>query len=124
MLTNPHKNTERGAVDRGTAATDGRIIPFAARSAEQKGRAVTAMTALWDRQPYDEEMEQATMGESERIQWAEAVRTACVRAAMRSYEDARMDGLCDEGAFEVAIDAVRSLDLTVLARRESQTGGR
>lgn len=63
------------------------------------------------------------MGESERLQLAEAVRTACLRAAMRSYENARMDGLCDEGAFEVAIDAVRSLDLSAFARRESQTGG-
>jgi len=64
------------------------------------------------------------MSESERFQLAEAVRAACLRAALRSYENARMDGLCDEGAFEVAIDAVRSLDLRAFAKDASQTGGR
>jgi len=64
------------------------------------------------------------MSENERLRLAEAVRTACLRAALRSYENARMDGLCDEGAFEVAIDAVRSLDLRALVGNVAQTGGR
>jgi len=42
---------------------------------------------------------------------AEAVRAACVAAAQASYEQAAADGLCDEGAWEVAIEAVRSLDI-------------
>ena len=29
---------------------------------------------------------------------AEAVRAACVAAALRGYEEARMSGLCHEGA--------------------------
>lgn len=44
-------------------------------------------------------------------QIAEAVRNACVEEAQRSYEDARMRGLCAEGAWEAAIGAMRSLDL-------------
>ena len=38
---------------------------------------------------------------------AEAVRAACVAAAQTSYEQAAIDGLCDEGAWEAAFDAVR-----------------
>lgn len=64
------------------------------------------------------------MSESERLRLAEAVRRACLAAAMQSYERARTDGLCDEGAFEVAIDAVRSLDLRAFAQNVSQGGGR
>ena len=46
---------------------------------------------------------------------AEATRAACVAAAQASYERAAADGLCDEGAWEAAIDAVRSLNVdTVL----------
>ena len=49
-------------------------------------------------------------------QVAEAVRTACVQAAQQGYERAAADGLCDEGALEVALDAIRSLDLENLLR--------
>ena len=52
----------------------------------------------------------------ERIQIAEAVRSACVRAAQQGYERAAADGLCDEGALEVALDAIRSLDLEQILR--------
>ena len=48
---------------------------------------------------------------------AEAVRAACVSAAQASYEQAAADGLCDEGAWEVAIDAMRSLDVDAVLRR-------
>lgn len=47
---------------------------------------------------------------------AEAVRAACVAAAQQSYERAAADGLCDEGAWEVAIDAMRSIDIDEIAR--------
>jgi hypothetical protein len=47
---------------------------------------------------------------------AEAVRAACVRAALETYEQAASDGLCAEGAFEAAVDALRSLDLDALVR--------
>jgi hypothetical protein len=68
-------------------------------------------------------MEKAAMGESERLSVAEAVRAACIRAVLTSYEDAKTDGLCDEGAFEVAIDALRALNLRALLQDASLAGG-
>ncbi|MCK6623577.1 MAG: acetyltransferase [Anaerolineae bacterium] len=44
-------------------------------------------------------------------QLAEAVRVACIRAALAGYEDASLSGLCHEGAWERAIDAMRELKL-------------
>ncbi|HEX6106488.1 MAG TPA: hypothetical protein VFZ26_12960 [Gemmatimonadales bacterium] len=43
---------------------------------------------------------------------AEQVRAALVRAALAAYEDAAVRGLCCEGAWEVAVGAMRELDLT------------
>ena len=37
-------------------------------------------------------------------------------AAQQGYERAAADGLCDEGALEVALDAIRSLDIESLLR--------
>ena len=45
---------------------------------------------------------------------AEAVRAACIRAALAGYEDAGMSGLCHEGAWERAIDAIRELKLEAI----------
>ncbi len=42
---------------------------------------------------------------------AEAVRRACVDAALAAYEDAQIRGLCREGAWECAVDAVRQVDV-------------
>ena len=48
---------------------------------------------------------------------AEAVRQACIAAALEAHEQAGISGLCQEGRWEAAIEAVRSLDLkTVLSR--------
>jgi hypothetical protein len=47
---------------------------------------------------------------------AETIRAACVQAAQQGYERAAADGLCDEGALEVALDAIRSLDIESLLR--------
>jgi hypothetical protein len=47
---------------------------------------------------------------------AEAIQTACVATAQASYERAAADGLCDEGAWEVAIDAMRSIDVDAIVR--------
>ena len=44
------------------------------------------------------------------------VREACLQAAHQGYERAAADGLCDEGALEVALDAIRSLDLDRILR--------
>ncbi len=51
------------------------------------------------------------------LSFAEAVRSACIEAALRGYERAVMSGLCHEGAWEAAIDAARQLDLEALVRR-------
>jgi hypothetical protein len=57
-------------------------------------------------------------GESqeEPMRIAEAVRAACLQAAQQGYERAAVDGLCDEGALEVALDAICSLDVAALLR--------
>jgi len=42
---------------------------------------------------------------------AETVRTACLDTVMYGYEEARMSGLCREGAWEAAVGALRMLDM-------------
>ena len=42
---------------------------------------------------------------------AEAVRAACLKAALQAYEDAGISGLCQEGRWELAVAAIRDLDL-------------
>lgn len=53
---------------------------------------------------------------NERRQLAERVRTACLETMQQAYEEARMQGLCAEGAFEAAISAVAMLNLESLLR--------
>ncbi|NJD35313.1 MAG: acetyltransferase [Betaproteobacteria bacterium] len=48
------------------------------------------------------------------LQLAAAVRKACVLAALDGYERAQIAGLCQEGAWEAAVDAMRMLDLDAL----------
>jgi hypothetical protein len=45
----------------------------------------------------------------------EAVRRACVEAALAAYEDAGVSGLCAEGRWEAAVGAIQSLDLKRVA---------
>ena len=54
---------------------------------------------------------------------AEAVRIACLDAALRAYEDAGISGLCHEGRWEIAVQAIRTLDLGPVVR-ESQASDR
>jgi hypothetical protein len=56
----------------------------------------------------------------EQCRLAEAVRQACLQAALAGYEDARMSGLCYEGAWECAIDAIRTLKLETVTLRPEQ----
>lgn len=42
---------------------------------------------------------------------AEAVREACIAAALAGYEDAGLSGLCHEGRWECAVSAMRVVDL-------------
>ncbi len=44
-------------------------------------------------------------------QLAERVHAACVQTLIAAYDQAASDGLCAEGAWEVALDRLRSLDL-------------
>ena len=48
---------------------------------------------------------------------AEAVREACLKAAQEAYENAGISGLCDEGRWECAMDAIRTLDLEAAIAR-------
>jgi hypothetical protein len=49
---------------------------------------------------------------------AEATRAACLEAMIRAYEEGGLSGLCAEGRWDLAVDAVKSLNLTeVLAAR-------
>jgi hypothetical protein len=49
-------------------------------------------------------------------QIAERAREHLVRAAVAAYEDAALRGLCCEGAWEVAVSAMRALDLSSAVR--------
>ena len=42
---------------------------------------------------------------------AESVRRACIEAALDAYESAGISGLCAEGRWELAIQAMRCLEL-------------
>lgn len=46
---------------------------------------------------------------------ATAVHDAGIQAALAAYENARMDGLCHEGAWECALNVLHSLNITRLA---------
>lgn len=58
--------------------------------------------------------EEATLDSSPRDA-AEQIRAALIEAALAAYEDAAVRGLCAEGAWEVAIGAMRTLDLSRIA---------
>jgi hypothetical protein len=47
-------------------------------------------------------------------QFAEAVRAACIQAAVTAYEEAGIQGLCEEGRWEAAVGALKSIDLYAL----------
>ena len=55
---------------------------------------------------------------------AHVVREACVRAAVDAYEQAGVSGLCAEGRWELAVDAMRSLDLAAMIREHPEVGMR
>ena len=63
----------------------------------------------------------------EPLQIAEVVRQACLTAALRAYEDAGLSGLCHEGRWECAVDAIRAMPLrplvhTLLRAAEHEAG--
>jgi hypothetical protein len=59
---------------------------------------------------------------SETLRIAEAVRSACIAAALEGYERAQIAGLCQEGAWECAVDAVRMIDLGAILQEATRSG--
>ncbi len=57
------------------------------------------------------------MDEQDARRLAEAVRAACVAAAEQAYEEGGVRGLCAEGRWELALDAMRALDVEALLAR-------
>lgn len=47
----------------------------------------------------------------------EKIREACIKAAREGFMDASMSGLCTEGAMEIAISAMQSLDIEQLIEK-------
>jgi hypothetical protein len=45
---------------------------------------------------------------------AEAIRSACIKAALLGYEEAGIRGLCEEGRWDCAVAAIRQLDVRAL----------
>ena len=58
------------------------------------------------------------MSEEQRL--AEAVRAACIKAALDAYEDGGILGLCAEGRWEYAISAMRQLDVQAVAAESAK----
>jgi hypothetical protein len=52
---------------------------------------------------------------------AEAVRDACVAAAIEAYEQGGLSGLCLEGRWELAVDAMRAVEIAEII--EGQASG-
>lgn len=59
-----------------------------------------------------------TKPQTSELELATQIRTACIQAALAGYERAQLDGLCHEGAWECAIEAMRALDLQELLRKD------
>lgn len=57
------------------------------------------------------------MTDEEAFALAERIRSACVQAAEEAYQQAAISGLCGSGAWEVAIGAVKTLDITTHVTR-------
>ena len=60
--------------------------------------------------------------DAERHRLAEAVKAACIAAAVSGYEQAGISGLCQEGALECALDAIRMLDVQPVIDRVRELG--
>ena len=58
-----------------------------------------------------------------RLEIAETVREACLLAALAAYEEAGIRGLCGEGRWEYAMQAIRNLDLRSLVVKPQGRAG-
>jgi hypothetical protein len=57
-------------------------------------------------------MDDSRSAELQRV--AEVVKLACIEAAIEAYEQAGMSGLCEEGAWECAVSALRAVDVVAI----------
>ena len=55
------------------------------------------------------------------LDFAESVRRAVLRAAIDAYEDAGIQGLCEEGRWEAAVSAMQALDVTLLTQNSTES---
>jgi len=51
------------------------------------------------------------LSKQKQIRIAEATKAACLKAAIEAYTDAKMRGVCQEGAWDLAVDSIKTLDL-------------
>ena len=51
---------------------------------------------------------------------AKRIRDACLEALLQAYEDAGVQGLCAEGRWEVAVGALKRVELEPLLREFKQ----
>jgi hypothetical protein len=54
---------------------------------------------------------------------AERIRKACIEAAKKAHEDTGISGLCAEGRWECALQAIRSADLNAPVQDISSAEG-
>jgi hypothetical protein len=64
----------------------------------------------------------AVMELEDDLRLAERVRSALLRRALSAYEDAAVQGLCSEGAWEVAVAAMQKLDLSPVVAEHRAEG--
>jgi hypothetical protein len=53
------------------------------------------------------------------IEIAELIRAACLEAALEAYQEAGICGLCAEGRWEYAMQAISTLDLKKILHQAS-----
>lgn len=51
---------------------------------------------------------------------AKRIRDACLEAVLQAYENAGVQGLCAEGRWEVAVGALKTVELAPLLREFKQ----
>ena len=64
------------------------------------------------------------MSPDDAAELAERVRSSLLERALAAHDDARLQGLCMEGAWEAAVSAIRSFDVAALARGNPSGEGR
>ncbi len=57
------------------------------------------------------------MNDEEKLSLGDAVKRECIKVALEEYENAQINGLCHEGAWECAVDALRSLNISEIIKK-------